>query len=59
MHHAETGVTDGLERQRVDIVPPNRRLAVRHRLIVCAAGEGWAEGRSLARMAGCAKTDFA
>jgi hypothetical protein len=39
MHHAEAAVIGGLECQRVDIVPPDRRLAVRHRLIVCAAGE--------------------
>jgi hypothetical protein len=39
MHHAEARVIGGLERQRVDIVPPDRGLAVRHRLIVCTASE--------------------
>lgn len=48
-----------LERQRVDIVPPDRDLAVKHRLIVCTASESLASGRNLIRMAGCAKTDFA
>ena len=39
MHHAEASVIGGLERQRVDIVPPDRRLAVGHWLVVCTACE--------------------
>ena len=38
MHHADALMLGRLEGQRVDIVPPFRRIAVWHQLIVCTAG---------------------
>jgi len=38
MHHADALMLGRLEGQGVDILPPRRRFAVRHQLIVCTAG---------------------